>query len=101
MAGWGCLRLLRGWCSVQAKHSESTEERRADQTPVLRSDTGPHPQTSMGWPKQKNYTHFFNVFYIIHIQYTHLNILQMRLRRGDCLGVSGRILIFLDFISVH
>lgn len=22
-----------------------------------------------GWPKQKNYTHFFNVFHIIHIHF--------------------------------
>ena len=38
-------------------------------------DTGQHPQTSMGWPKRKNYTHSFNAFYIIHI---HFDILQGR-----------------------
>ena len=67
-------------CSGQAQHSESTErerERERERESRLRpwGDTGQHPQTSMGWPKRKNYTHSFNAFYIIHI---HFDILQGR-----------------------
>ena len=57
------------WPSLQSQLRE-----RRDQTPAPGWHR-PHPQTSMGGPKQKNYTHFFNAFYIIHI---HLGILQGR-----------------------
>ena len=57
------------WPSLQSQLRE-----RRDQTPAPGWHR-PHPQTSMGGPKQKNYTHFFNAFYIIHI---HLDILQGR-----------------------
>ena len=73
----GCAGRLGDWrdseCSGLAQPSESTEgEARPDSGPRM---TQAASSNQHGGPKQKNYTHFFNAFYIIHI---HLDILQGR-----------------------
>ena len=63
--GEGCLGLERPLArpNIQSQLREERGETRL--WPSVRWHD-PHPQTSMGWTKQKNYTHFFNAFYIIH-----------------------------------